>query len=371
MPHTMMTILPRAFPSWKYRMAAGTSLSGYVRSMAGVTFPDSRSSRRTDKSAAFSLAPRMPSFWLTSGESSNRPQLAVEASQPPSVGLASDDDEPSARSEGPTEVGQPAVAADVEDGVVALLAVGEVVAGVVDDVIGAEARTRSILAVLHTPVTSAPKALAIWTANVPTPPEAPMISTFSPGLHLGAVTHTLQRGDPGDGDRRRLLEGEVCRLAGEQSHLSDGILGEGAVTGAVDLVARLELGHVSADGLDRAGQTPARVERLGPAEPEAHDAHEVGQASHQVPGAPIHAGRTHPHQDLVVADSGPVDLRQSEDVFGCGAVLVLDDRLHRLGVGGPWCRLDRVIERWGLRRFVLRGHRAAPIELSWDSEPLT
>ena len=34
---------------------------------------------------------------------------------------------------------------------------------------------------LHTPVTSAPKALATCTANVPTPPDAPMTSTFSPG----------------------------------------------------------------------------------------------------------------------------------------------------------------------------------------------
>ena len=42
------------------------------------------------------------------------------------------------------------------------------------------ARTRSVLAVLHTPVTSAPKALAICTANVPAPPDAPMIRTFCP-----------------------------------------------------------------------------------------------------------------------------------------------------------------------------------------------
>ena len=34
---------------------------------------------------------------------------------------------------------------------------------------------------LHTPVTSAPNALAICTANVPTPPDAPMISTCCPG----------------------------------------------------------------------------------------------------------------------------------------------------------------------------------------------
>src|SRR5919106_5082707 len=42
-------------------------------------------------------------------------------------------------------------------------------------------RTRSTFVVLHTPVTSAPKALAIGTANVPTPPDAPLIRTFCPG----------------------------------------------------------------------------------------------------------------------------------------------------------------------------------------------
>jgi len=34
--------------------------------------------------------------------------------------------------------------------------------------------------VLHTPVTCAPKYRASWTAAVPTPPEAPTTSTFSP-----------------------------------------------------------------------------------------------------------------------------------------------------------------------------------------------
>ena len=153
--------------------------------------------------------------------------------------------------------------------------------------------------------------------------------------------------------------------------MSDGILGERAVTGAVDLVARLELGHLLTDGLDDAAQTPAWVGRLGPADAEPHDAHELGQTGHQMPGTPIHAGSTYFYQDLVVADGRPVDLCQSEDLFGHGTVFVLDDRLHRFGVGGTWRRLDRVIEHWGLRRFVLRGHRAAPIELSWDSESFT
>ncbi len=43
-------------------------------------------------------------------------------------------------------------------------------------------RTSSTLPVLHTPVTSAPSAAAIWTANEPTPPLAPLTSTRWPGF---------------------------------------------------------------------------------------------------------------------------------------------------------------------------------------------
>src|SRR6266568_119396 len=42
-------------------------------------------------------------------------------------------------------------------------------------------RTVSTFVVLHTPVTSASNDLAICTANVPTPPDAPLIRTFCPG----------------------------------------------------------------------------------------------------------------------------------------------------------------------------------------------
>ncbi len=37
---------------------------------------------------------------------------------------------------------------------------------------------------LVTPVTSAPRALAIWTANEPTPPDAPLMRTLWPGWTL-------------------------------------------------------------------------------------------------------------------------------------------------------------------------------------------
>jgi hypothetical protein len=38
------------------------------------------------------------------------------------------------------------------------------------------------LRVLHAPVTSAPRWRAIWTAQLPTPPEAPMTRTRCPGF---------------------------------------------------------------------------------------------------------------------------------------------------------------------------------------------
>lgn len=41
-------------------------------------------------------------------------------------------------------------------------------------------RTRPTFVVWQTPVTSAPNDLAICTANVPTPPDAPMTNTFCP-----------------------------------------------------------------------------------------------------------------------------------------------------------------------------------------------
>ena len=47
-------------------------------------------------------------------------------------------------------------------------------------------RTKSSFAVLHTPVTSAPNALASCTAKLPTPPEAPMTRTRWPGSTLPA-----------------------------------------------------------------------------------------------------------------------------------------------------------------------------------------
>ena len=67
--------------------------------MTGVTLPASMSSLRTTRSSAFSDETNVPSFWPTNGDSSERPELAVEAAEPPSAGLAADDDERPLRGE--------------------------------------------------------------------------------------------------------------------------------------------------------------------------------------------------------------------------------------------------------------------------------
>jgi hypothetical protein len=67
----------------------------------------------------------------------------------------------------------------VEDEVVALSPVGEVLTGVIDNVVSADGADQVNLC-RAAPVTSASSALASCTAKVPTPPDAPMISTFCP-----------------------------------------------------------------------------------------------------------------------------------------------------------------------------------------------
>ena len=53
------------------------------------------------------------------------------------------------------------------------------------------------MAGLHTPVTSAPKAFAISTAKVPTPPDAPTTTTVCPGC-TSALSRTAWRAVPAE-----------------------------------------------------------------------------------------------------------------------------------------------------------------------------
>src|SRR6478735_369465 len=108
-------------------------------------------------------------------------------------------------------------------------------------------RTMSTLSVLHTPVTSAPEDLAICTANVPTPPDAPMINTCCPG-------------------RTRPPSRTACRAVRAEM-----------VTGA-------------------AGDFPASHAACRWRAPEPQEPDRVRQAGHDVAGAAIQPGRTYAQQ---------------------------------------------------------------------------
>ena len=98
---------------------------------------------------------------------------------------------------------------------------------------------------------------------------------------------------------------------------------------------------MGADRDDRAGHVGAADAGLGGAQAEAHDAHQVGLAGHQVPVADVDAGGADADEHVVLAGGGSGDCRVVQDVGG--AVPVLDDGLH-----GARVRLDLVVRCCGL-----------------------
>lgn len=46
----------------------------------------------------------------------------------------------------------------------------------------------------------------------------------------------------------------------------------------------------------------------------------MGQAGHEMPDAPVHAGCVHAQQHLTVADRGPADLAEPQHVLGFAVV---------------------------------------------------
>ena len=149
----------------------------------------------------------------------------------------------------------------------------------------------STFAVLQTPVTSAPNDLAICTANVPTPPDAPFTSTLLYRLNVSLVAKALQRGEGRHRYGSRLLERDVIRLHDQYRLGSANILGKGPLpmnpdfgprslrvidTHAEHFVAGFELLYVPASRFNDAGHVDAwpawfRDRRLADPERDAKD----------------------------------------------------------------------------------------------------
>src|SRR5215211_3670009 len=243
-----------------------------------------------------------------------RPELAICASEPPSSPFASNDDEGPPGGEGAPQVCQRRVPADVEDQVVALIALGEILARVVDDVIGADGSDHLHLrGAAHAGYVCAERLGDLHGVD-PHSSRRTDDQHFLPRAHLSVIAQGLQGGRAHDGYHRRLLKGEVYRLGRELVFASTYVLGVGALSDAEHLIAGLETGHILADRLHDPGHVRADDGVLGRSEPVASEAYRVGQTCHDVPDVPTHAGRMHANQYLVVVDLGLVDVPEFEDI---------------------------------------------------------
>ena len=234
--------------------------------------------------------------------------------EPPSSPLTSGDDEGPPGDEGAPEACQRRVPADVQDQVVALIALGEVLAGVVDDVIRTDGSDHlHLLGAAHAGNAGAER-LGYLHGVGPHSSRRTDNQHFLPRAYLSVVAQGLQGGRPHDGENRRLLEGEVCGLGRELVLPSTHVLGVGALSDAEHLIPRLEPAHVLADCLHDPGHVRADDGVLGRAEAVACEAYRVRQTRHDMPDVPTHAGRMHANQYLLVCDLGDVDVPEFKDV---------------------------------------------------------
>ena len=189
-------------------------------------------------------------------------------------------------------------------------------------------RTSSTLRVLHTPVTSAPIATAICTANEPTPPLAPLTSTRCPAFT--APTSRIPR--------RAVVaamgSAAACsnvRLAGFGATLS-------SAAHAYSAKAPRTKPNTSSPGCSpctfapTASTTPAAslptTGIFGLVSPIPMSRATYGSPRSDVPVGRVEGGGVHPDQHVVGSDLGQVDVHQPQRVRRPEPFL--DDRLHRM-----------------------------------------
>ena len=124
-----------------------------------------------------------------------------------------------------------------------------------------------------------------------------------------------------------LLEAQVRRHARELVRFRGGVLGERSPACPEHRLARFESRHLRTDRLDDPGQLRTQPGDLRPAQPVAGGPEQVGQAGHDVPRAPVQAGRTDAHEHLFIPDIGHFHIAEAQDVGR--AIPVAHDRLHR------------------------------------------
>ncbi len=233
------------------------------------------------------------------------------------------------RQRGP-ELRQRTASGRVQDQVEASPAGGEVLARVIDDVVGADRSDQvQLRRAAHAGDLGAERLRDLHGERADAARGADdehPLARSEPSL----VAQPLERRAGRDRDGGGLLEREVGGLWRDPGRAGARVLGEGAGRGAEDLVAGRESGDVRAGGLHAAGEIASRDAVLRLAEPVAHDTHEIRLAGHEVPDAGVDAGGVDANEHLAGGRHRPVDVVELEDLV-C-AVPVLDDRLHRSSV---------------------------------------
>jgi hypothetical protein len=258
---------------------------------------------------------------------------------------------------------QARVAREVENQIVVLSGGRKVVAGVVDDVVGAERTDEVELGGTGDAGDLRAERLGDLYRVAANPARCADHQHSLPRLKTTVVGQCLEGGRARDRHHRGLLEREAHRLLSKFVRPGHGILGERPAAHPVHLVPDCELSHPGPDGGYVARQiSPGHPVPRSP-EAEAGDPHQVGLAGHQVPRAAVEASRVHPNQNLLVADVRASDALVSQDI-NC-AVAVLHDGLHLAGLRRPplscgaWCA--------SLRRAIHGGSRVGGCQVAKDS----
>ena len=214
----------------------------------------------------------------------------------------------------------------LEDDVVAPPVGGDVLPGVVDDLVGAERADQVQVPGAAHPGHLGPEPLGELHGEGADAARGADDQDLLARLDARVVAQALQGGQRGQGDGRGLLEAQVGRLALDHVLGDADVLGEAARGDVgVHLVAGAQPGHGLADRLDLPGDVAAEQRLARPAQPELR-ADDVGQAPHEVPVPRVGGGGVDADEHLVVLDDRVGDLLQGQDLGG--AVPVVGDRLH-------------------------------------------
>ena len=204
---------------------------------------------------------------------------------------------------------------------------GEVLLGVVDHMIGAEAADQVCLSRAAHCGDLGSHRFGDLDGVYADAPSGTVDEDRLPRLDLADVTNGLEGCQTGHRQHRGLLESEAGWFRNELALFGCGILGERALAVAEDLITRFEARDLGPDSLHRTCHVVSGrgIPRAAQAE---SGPHHVGSSLHEKNVTSMDRGGAHANQHFIVTDIRLVHLNKFEDVGS--SVFALDDRLHRI-----------------------------------------